>query len=136
MACLAALHAYKAAGRKPPVNLVLVCEGEEEIGSPNFSQIVFKPEVEAALRRCAGIVIPLGNQEPDGSVTINLGAKGIVELELVSSGERWGRGPRLDIHSSLAAQVDSPVWRLVKALDTLVGARRAYAQWSTGSSTR
>ena len=121
VACLAALHAYKAAGRKPPVNLVLVCEGEEEIGSPNFSQIVFKPEVEAALRRCAGIVIPLGNQEPDGSVTINLGAKGIVELELVSSGERWGRGPRQDIHSSLAAQVDSPVWRLVKALDTLVG---------------
>ena len=121
MACLAALHAYKAAGRKPPVNLVLVCEGEEEIGSPNFSQIVFKPEVEAALRRCVGIVIPLGNQEPDGSVTINLGAKGIVELELVASGERWGRGPKQDVHSSLAAQIDSPVWRLVKALNTLVG---------------
>ncbi len=121
VACLAALHAYKAAGRKPPVNIVLVCEGEEEIGSPNFSQIVFKPEVEAALRKCAGIVIPLGNQEPDGSVTINLGAKGIVELELVSSGERWGRGPKQDVHSSLEAQLDSPVWHLVQALNTLVG---------------
>src|SRR5215472_7043268 len=32
-AFLAALHAYKAAGRKPPVNLVFVGEGEEEIGS-------------------------------------------------------------------------------------------------------
>src|SRR5690348_452450 len=31
-AFLAALHAYKAAGKKPPVNLILVCEGEEEIG--------------------------------------------------------------------------------------------------------
>ncbi len=120
-ACLAALHAYKAAGRKPPVNLVLVCEGEEEIGSPNFREIVFKPEVEAALRRCAGIVIPLGNQDPDGSVTINLGAKGIVELELVSSGEKWGRGPKLDVHSSYEAQIDSPAWHLVQALDTLVG---------------
>jgi acetylornithine deacetylase/succinyl-diaminopimelate desuccinylase-like protein len=47
-AFLAALHAFKAAGRKPPVNIVLVCEGEEEIGSPSFKQIVFKPEVEAA----------------------------------------------------------------------------------------
>src|SRR5438477_5941236 len=45
-ACLAALHAFKAAGRKLPVNLVLVCEGEEEIGSPHFSDVVFKPEVE------------------------------------------------------------------------------------------
>jgi acetylornithine deacetylase/succinyl-diaminopimelate desuccinylase-like protein len=120
-ACLAALHAHKAAGRKPPVNLVLVCEGEEEIGSPSFREIVFKPEVEAALRRCAGVVIPLGNQDPDGSVTINLGAKGIVELELVSTGEKWGRGPKLDVHSSYEAQIDSPAWHLVQALATLVG---------------
>jgi acetylornithine deacetylase/succinyl-diaminopimelate desuccinylase-like protein len=121
-ACLAALHAFKAAGRKLPVNLVLVCEGEEEIGSPSFRQIVFKPEVQAALRKCVGIIIPLGNQDPDGSVQVNLGAKGVVELELVSSGEKWGRGPKLDVHSSLAAQVDSPAWHLVQALNTLVKA--------------
>lgn len=121
-ACLAALHAFKAAGQKPPVNLVLVAEGEEEIGSPNFGEIVFKPDVEAALKRCVGIIIPLGNQELDGSVTINLGAKGIVELELVSSGEKWGRGPKQDVHSSLEAQLDSPVWHLVQALHTLVQA--------------
>ncbi len=119
-AFLAALHAFKGAGRKLPVNIVLVCEGEEEIGSPNFRQIVFKPEVEAALRKCVGIIIPLGNQDPDGSVQVNLGSKGVVELELVSTGERWGRGPRADIHSSYEAQVDSPVWHLVQALNTLV----------------
>ena len=122
MAVLSALHAFKATGTKLPVNLVLVCEGEEEIGSPNFREIVFKPEVEAALRKAVGIIIPLGSQAPDGSVEVNLGAKGIVELELVSTGERWGRGPRLDIHSSLAAKVDSPAWRLVQALNTLVKA--------------
>ncbi|HXN48886.1 MAG TPA: M20/M25/M40 family metallo-hydrolase, partial [Bryobacteraceae bacterium] len=38
-AVLAALHALRGAGRKPPVNLVLVAEGEEEIGSPHFPQI-------------------------------------------------------------------------------------------------
>jgi len=97
-----------------------VCEGEEEIGSPNFSQIVFKPEVEAALRKCLGIIIPLGSQDLDGAVQINLGAKGVVELELVSSGEKWGRGPKHDVHSSLEAQLDSPSWHLVQALNTLV----------------
>lgn len=120
MACLAALKAFKAANTKLPVNIVLICEGEEEIGSPNFRQIAFKPDVQAALSKCIGIIIPLGNQDLDGSVQVNLGAKGIVELELVSSGEKWGRGPKLDVHSSLAAQIDSPAWHLVQALNTLV----------------
>jgi acetylornithine deacetylase/succinyl-diaminopimelate desuccinylase-like protein len=122
MALLAALHAFKAAKRNLPINLVLVCEGEEEIGSPHFKEIVFKPEVEAALRKSVGVIIPLGNQSLDGAVEVNLGAKGVVELELVSSGEKWGRGPTADIHSSLEAQVDSPVWRLVQALNTLIKA--------------
>ncbi len=39
---LSALQAFKAAGRKLPVNLVLVSEGEEEIGSPHFGEIVFR----------------------------------------------------------------------------------------------
>jgi acetylornithine deacetylase/succinyl-diaminopimelate desuccinylase-like protein len=120
MAFLAALHAFRDAGRKLPVNLVLVCEGEEEIGSPNFSQIVFRPDVEAALKRCAGIIIPLGSQNPNGGVEINLGAKGIIECELVSTGQKWGRGPSADVHSSLAAHIDSPVWHLVQALNTLI----------------
>ena len=120
IALLAALHAFKAAREKLPVNLVLVCEGEEEIGSPNFSQIVSKPDVAAALGKTIGVIIPLGNQELDGGVQINLGAKGVVELELVSSGEKWGRGPKLDVHSSLEAQLDSAAWHLVQALNTLV----------------
>ncbi len=119
---LAALHAIRAAGRRPPVNLVLVAEGEEEIGSPHFPQIVQRPEVMAALRNCMGIFMPSAEQELDGKVTMTLGAKGVVELELVSSGERWGRGPRHDIHSSNKARVDSPAWHLVEALATLVSA--------------
>ena len=117
---IAALHAIRAAGRKLPVNLVLVAEGEEEIGSPHFPQIVNRPEVMAALRPCMGIFMPSAEQELDGKVTMTLGAKGVVELELVSSGERWGRGPRRDIHSSNKARLDSPAWHLVEALVTLV----------------
>jgi acetylornithine deacetylase/succinyl-diaminopimelate desuccinylase-like protein len=118
---LAALHAFKGAGRKLPVNLVFVAEGEEEIGSPHFPQVVRRPDILAALRTCTGVYMPMPMQALDGTVTINLGAKGVVELELVSSSERWHRGPKQDLHSSNEARVDSPVWHLVQALATLVG---------------
>src|SRR5216110_2338239 len=121
-AFLAALHAIRGAGKKMPVNLVLVAEGEEEIGSPHIGQLAHQPEVEAALRKCSGVFMPAASQDLDGIVTVSLGAKGVVELELVSSGEHWGRGPSKDIHSSLKAMVDSPAWHLIKALDTLVSA--------------
>ena len=116
----AALHAIRGAGRKPPLNFVLVAEGEEEIGSPHFPQVVRRPEVQAALKKTMGIFMPSAAQGSDGRVTITLGAKGVIECELVSSGERWGRGPRKDIHSSNKARVDSPAWHLVQALTTLV----------------
>ncbi len=89
---LAALHAFKDTGRKLPVNLVLVAEGEEEIGSPHFKQIVANPEVQAAMKKAVGVFIPGAGQEPTGSTTVELGAKGVVELQLISSGE--GLGPR------------------------------------------
>lgn len=121
-AFLAALHAFRAAGQKLPVNLVLVAEGEEEIASPNFHQIVQAPEVLAALKKADGIIIPTAWQSATGAVQINLGAKGPLEFQLISSGEKWGRGPKGDIHSSLHASVDSPMWHMVQALDTLVAA--------------
>ncbi|MDI9237822.1 M20/M25/M40 family metallo-hydrolase [Lysobacter sp. LF1] len=119
-AFLTALQAIRDAKQPMPVNLVLVAEGEEEIGSPNIARLVLRPDIQAALKKSIGVFMPMGLQAPDGSVTVNLGAKGVVELELVADGKAWGRGPASDVHSSLKAMVDSPAWRLVKALDTLV----------------
>src|SRR5580658_4784318 len=119
---LSALLAFKAAGRKLPVNLVLVAEGEEEIGSPHFHEVVNTPRVLAELKKCMGIFMPEAGQERDGGVQVSLGAKGVIELELIASGEKWGRGPSHDVHSSLEAQVDSPTWHLVQALNTLIEA--------------
>ena len=119
---LAALDAIKGAGKKLPVNLVLVAEGEEEIGSPHFKQIVDKPEISAALKKSVGVFMPNAAQGIDGEVTLTFGAKGVVECELVSTGEKWGRGPKKDIHSSNKARLDSPAWHLVQALNTLVKA--------------
>src|SRR5256714_10969995 len=92
-AFLAALHAIRGAGKKMPVNLAMVAEGEEGIGSPHFRQVVARPEVSAALKRTIGVFMPSAFQDPDGSVSIYLGAKGVVECELVAGGGRWGRGP-------------------------------------------
>ena len=120
MAFLAALRAFKDAGVKPPVNIVLVAEGEEEIGSTHFKEIIADPEVSAALRRSVGVMMPSSGQARDGSAEVGLGAKGVIEVQLISSGEKWQRGPDKDVHSSLMAIVDNPAWHLVKALDTLV----------------
>jgi len=119
-AFLAALHAVRAAGKKFPMNLAFVAEGEEEIGSPHFPQIVHRPEIQAAFKGAVGVFIPSALQDRDGQVMLPLGAKGVIECELESSGELWGRGPTRDIHSSNKARVDSPAWHLVHALATLV----------------
>ena len=119
-AFLAALHAYRTAKRKLPVNLVLVAEGEEEIGSPHFGEVVRRPDIAAALGKSIGVFMPTAAQDPDGEVSISLGAKGVIELELVASGARWGRGPSKDVHSANRARLDSPAFHLVQALATLV----------------
>ncbi len=92
---------------------------------PTEARIVDKPPLGKvimldALKKCVGVFMPSATQDLDGIVTVNLGSKGVIELELVSSGEKWGRGPAKDIHSSLKAMVDSPAWHLVKALNRLV----------------
>lgn len=120
MAFLAAIKAIQASGRKLPVNLVLVAEGEEEVASTNFHQVVAAPQVREALSKTIGVFIPAAAQSKDGSANITLGAKGAIEFQLVVGGETSDRYPKTDIHSSNHARIESPAWRLVKALDTLV----------------
>ena len=117
---LAALDAIRGANKKLPVNFVFVAEGEEEIGSPHFGQVVHQPEIQSAFAKTVGVFMPFASQDLDGQVTTFYGAKGVVELELVSSGVKWGRGPQKDVHSSNKARLDSPAWHLVAALSTLV----------------
>lgn len=120
MAFLAAIKAIQASGKKLPVNLVLVAEGEEEVASTHFDQVVAVPEVRDALARTIGVFIPSAAQSKDGGANITLGAKGAVEFQLVVGGETSDKYPRTDIHSSNHSRIENPAWRLVKALDTLV----------------
>ena len=56
---------------------------------------------EEVRRRCS---CPRPARTATAACEVILGAKGVVELELVSSGEKWGRGPKHDVHSSLEAR--------------------------------
>ena len=99
-----------------------MAEGEEEIGSPHFPgncEPSGSAVSAAKMHRSVHAVCVAGTQRRCDHVS---GAKGVVELELTSSGEKWGRGPKKDIHSSNKARVDSPAWHLVEALATLVSA--------------
>ncbi|MFQ5703987.1 MAG: M20/M25/M40 family metallo-hydrolase [Gemmatimonadales bacterium] len=100
-----------------PVNLMVTVEGEEELGSPHYPQIVDK--YEERLRSATGVFFPFNAQDSNGEVTLNLGVKGLLYFELEATGGPMGGPTRSEIHGSYKALVDSPVWRLVQALATL-----------------
>ncbi|MEJ2132045.1 MAG: M20/M25/M40 family metallo-hydrolase, partial [Gammaproteobacteria bacterium] len=116
-ALLNAMSSVRAVTGTLPVNVMVIAEGEEELGSPHFPQIVAKYADE--LRRADGVLFASMGQSRTGDVGMRLGVKGIVYFELEATGERSG-GPRTaEIHSSLKAVSDAPAWRLIHALASL-----------------
>src|SRR3989449_3555236 len=62
-----------------------------------------------------------GQQNPSGSAGVGGGSEGCVYIELTTSGKAWGRGPvQSDIHGSNKRAVDSPAWRHIKMLSSLI----------------
>jgi acetylornithine deacetylase/succinyl-diaminopimelate desuccinylase-like protein len=116
-AFLNALESIIAVRGKLPVNLMVVAEGEEELGSPHYPEIIAR--FESRLRTAAGVLFPSNAQTPTGEVSMSLGVKGILYVELEATGSARG-GPReAEVHSSLKAIVDAPALRLVQALSSL-----------------
>src|SRR3989304_2710984 len=99
-----ALLAVKESGETLPLNLKFVAEGEEELGSPPLPEF-FRDNL-ALLRAAEAVYYPGASQDRNGRVKMYLGNKGILYLELVCSGARWGRGPQT--HALLAAALGRP----------------------------
>ena len=117
-AFLNAMESIKAAGEELPVNLKVVAEGEEELGSVHLPQFVQR--YKEKLKDADAVFFPGAAQDQKGTVRMSLGYKGIVYFELECSGNLWRRGPmEYDVHSSNKAWVDSPVWRMIQALSTM-----------------
>jgi len=100
-----------------PVNIMVAAEGEEELGSPHYHQIV--DAYYDRLSTADGALFPFNSQQPDGNISVILGVKGILYFEMTATGGSWGGPADAEIHGSYKAIVDSPVWRLIKALDSL-----------------
>ena len=100
-----------------PVNLMVLAEGEEELGSPNYPELVDR--FEDRLRNADGVFFPLNSQRPDGQFSMFLGVKGILYFEMEAKGAEWGGPTRAEIHGSYKAIVDAPVLRLAQALASL-----------------
>lgn len=100
-----------------PVNLMVTAEGEEEIGSVHYPQIV--DAYETRLAEADGALFPMNAQGPSGALNMALGVKGIIYMEIESRGADWGGPSGAEIHGSYKAIVDAPVWRLVQALSSM-----------------
>jgi acetylornithine deacetylase/succinyl-diaminopimelate desuccinylase-like protein len=119
-AFLNALEAIRAVKGKLPVNLMFAAEGEEELGSPHYPEVIAK--YESRLRQASGVLFPFNSQDPQGNVSMFLGVKGIVYMELEARGGAHGGPSVAEIHGSYKAIVDAPALRLVQALATLTSA--------------
>jgi acetylornithine deacetylase/succinyl-diaminopimelate desuccinylase-like protein len=118
MAMWNSLMSIKAVAGKLPVNLIIVAEGDEERMSMGYRKFV---KNHADLFKGAEAMYTLGVQTFSGAGYALGGSEGCLFVELTTSGEKWGRGPTYsDIHGGFKRSVDSPAWRHIKMLSTLV----------------
>ena len=115
---LRAIGAILQATGRLPVNLILLLEGDEQLGSPTLGKILRERRREVA--GAQGVLYPKFCQGRGGDPVLPLGVKGMLLLEFICSGGAWGGPTRSSIHSGNAAWVASPAWRMVRALATLV----------------
>ena len=116
-AFLNALESIIAVDGTLPVNIMITAEGEEELGSPHYGQII--DAYEERLQSADAVLFPFNSQDPSGKVSFILGVKGILYFEMIAEGGEWGGPATAEIHGSYKAIVDSPVWQLTQALATL-----------------
>ena len=90
-----------------PINLRFMVEGEEEVGSPHLGAFARK---HPGLFRADGACVEAGAHALDGRPQLFMGNKGILYVELRV------RTASVDQHSSLAAVIPNPAWRLLAAL--------------------
>src|SRR6476659_3820484 len=97
--------------RELPVNLQLIIEGEEEIGSGNLGP--FLSENRDALK-CDVAVISDTGMIARGMPTLSYGLRGVTSLELKLT------GPKMDLHSGVfGGAVANPITALAQLLATL-----------------
>jgi len=111
---LNAIMSLKASMGKLPVNLIFIAEGDEERMSMGLRKFV---TTHPELLKSADAMLMFGVP----NFGMMGGSEGLMYVELTTSGTKWGRGPTVsDIHGSFKRSVDSPAWRHVQMLASLI----------------
>jgi acetylornithine deacetylase/succinyl-diaminopimelate desuccinylase-like protein len=110
-----ALAAHLGARGTLPVNVIVLAEGEEEVGSPNLAPFI---EQHAKQLACQYVVISDSAMFAPGVPSILSSLRGLAYFELIV------RGPAGDLHSGMyGGAVVNPAMALARMLATLHDAR-------------
>jgi acetylornithine deacetylase/succinyl-diaminopimelate desuccinylase-like protein len=101
-----------------PLNLHFLLEGEEELGGQSFPKYIHKNKAKLSKADVA-FGFDYG-ENANGVPVIALGMKGCMYFDLSTKGSERGGPTEGEIHSSDAVIVESPVWRLVHAVSSMV----------------
>ncbi len=111
LAQILAIEAHLKVHGRLPCNVVLLLEGEEEVGSPHIAEFV--QANQDALRADLAVTAD-GQMHASGQPTLKFGSRGVVSFELRV------RHAKRDVHSgNFGGVVPNPIWTLIHLLATM-----------------
>lgn len=107
-----AMQKYAESGKKVPVNIKVLLEGEEEVGSPNLEKFI---KEHKEMLSCDVAWISDGMAHGEVAATIDAGLRGCENCEIIV------KGPARDLHSgSYGGAIANPINELTRILAKLV----------------
>jgi acetylornithine deacetylase/succinyl-diaminopimelate desuccinylase-like protein len=108
---LLALESLLACYKALPCNVIVLLEGEEEVGSPHIADFVRQ---HRELLKADLVITSDGPVDESGQSTIVFGVRGVIGFELRA------RGANRDLHSgNWGGVAPNPIWTLVHLLSTM-----------------
>jgi len=111
LAQILAIESHLAAHNRLPCNVIVLLEGEEEVGSPHIAGFVqeHRDELHADL-----VITADGQLHPSGTPTITFGVRGVASFELRA------HGANSDLHSgNYGGVAPNPLWSIVHLLASM-----------------
>lgn len=106
-----ALESLLAVQGRLPCNVIVLLEGEEEVGSPHIAEFVSS---HREILKADLVITSDGPVAENGSPTIVFGVRGVVSFELRA------HGAKRDLHSgNFGGVAPNPLWTLVHLLSTM-----------------
>src|SRR5437660_9513553 len=115
LAQILAIESHLKVRGRLPCNVILLLEGEEEVGSPHIADFVRE---HRELLQADLAVTADGPMHPSGRPTLKFGSRGVLSFDLKVT------HARRDVHSgNFGGVVPNPLWTLTHLLATMKNAR-------------